>query len=121
MTPRALTLGSVERQNVGVIVTMREPCSGHLKTVHVPGRPLQALAEIVAEIDASDREWKIASICTPQTIFRDLQGTRFHPRDDRVQNSENFFLGSLKPPRLDLLDWSLRTHERDHRANPDWR
>lgn len=94
----------------GCIVTF-ENAQGERRVLHRWGPPEEVLQEIVAK--AKPDEY-VASISTPSTIARDLQG----PRPDSF-SSERTFLGRMG--RLDLLDprapATSKTHSRTRDRN----
>jgi len=100
-----LSLGSTERKQVGVIVTVRELETGTRLVLHEPGNPTQALAEVCDRLDALPGEWRVICLSTPATIHRDLQGTRLREGDDLLELPERPALARVG--RLDLLDASL--------------
>lgn len=70
-------LNSSERDRYGATVTLREQTSRETRVLARTGTAMDALREIVAEADAWEGDWRVLSISTPATIFRDLQGHRF--------------------------------------------
>lgn len=103
MRARELGISALDRRAAGGVVTLREVASGATLVRHVKGR---AWATGIAELaDSLPGDWRVVSISTPATVYRDLQGTRKHPWTDSVQFPEAGILGKID--RLDLLDASL--------------
>lgn len=99
------------RDEAGCIVTVKHQASGKLFSFHEPGPG--ALEAACERIDRAGGDWKILSYSSPQTITRDLDGSR-HRRAKTsdspiVEGPEALALGQVG--RLDLLDPSLH---RDH-------
>ena len=65
-----------ERDIYGATVTIRNQETRELRTLHHAGAPGPALREIVAEIDAAEGNWLVVAISSPNSIYRDLQGSR---------------------------------------------
>lgn len=86
----------------GVIVTMREQGSGELNTITRPGKPEQALRDICVLIDGAAGDWRIVTISTPNSIYRDLQADRQRDTDHRVDPPEQAMLNKIG--RRDLLE-----------------
>lgn len=89
-----------DRQSAGVIVTAREQTTGLRDVFHRAGP--DALRAVCDVIDALDGDWRVLSICTPDTIYRDLQGTRAAEWGAETSMPEPTMLGRIG--RLDLLD-----------------
>lgn len=89
-----------QRQNDGVLVTVRELDVGVVTVIHCTGQ--HALEQVCEQLDAMAGDWRVVSLCTPTTIYRDLQGTRKNVWADNVQFPEVQALGRIG--RLDLLD-----------------
>ncbi len=109
-SPRELSLGEYERKRIGCIVTAREQWTGELHVVHRSGTPREALRAISDELAALEGDWRVLSISTPATIYRDLQGTRQTEGFDRLALPELQWLHSLG--RFDLLDPSLEPRDK---------
>jgi hypothetical protein len=97
-----------DRDEAGVIVTLRRQDTRELYSLHVPGKRYEALQWIAAKIDASGQDWKVLCYSSPQTIVGDMHGKRL--TQDKygraiLDNPEARLLGAIK--RLDLLDPSL--------------
>ncbi len=73
---KLMNLTPGEREAYGVIATLRHQETQELKTIASCGAPLQAAKDLAAEIDAMGETWKIVAICSPASIYRDLQGSR---------------------------------------------
>lgn len=67
-----------ERAQFGVIGTAQNSATGKTVSMHRAGPPTIAVAEIAAEVDKLGANWKIVSLSTPASVYRDLQGTRYH-------------------------------------------
>ena len=93
-------INGVDRIRFGYIVTAREQDSDARWVLHRAGPG--ALVEICEVLDASEGNWRILTISTPETIYRDLQGTRLTVWRDVIENPEQRMLGGIG--RLDLLD-----------------
>lgn len=100
MPATELTISGQDRSAFGGIVTIREQTTDRREVLHCEGKGW--LERIVEDIDALEGDWRIVTISTPTTIYRDLQGTRAHPWTSSSQLPEPFMLGPLD--RLDLLD-----------------
>jgi hypothetical protein len=87
--PDLQTSGS-ERQRDGILVTLREQTSGHLKTVHETGPTREALERVCDYTESLEGDWKIVSVSTPGSIFRDLQGRRGQHEDARHEKNGGF-------------------------------
>lgn len=96
----------------GVIVTLEHDDGPPLLSFHKPGRVTDAMRAAVFACDALGASWRIVSISTPRSIFRDLQGPRTmrerEPRADETQREghdpRDFEARELsKLGRLDLL------------------
>lgn len=72
----------------GAIVTY-ENAAGKVLTFHEPGNIGQVLEHGWTEAQAWDPTFRIVSICTPQTIYTDLQGARM-PRKDHGSQTPIF-------------------------------
>lgn len=70
-------LSPAERRQHGVIVTARDQQTGERRTVHRAGdTTTRCLAAACAEVVSWGPQWMVATVSTPRSIFRDLQGTR---------------------------------------------
>lgn len=99
------------QRTAGVIVTCQHDDGPPLHTFHVPGGTGKAMARACELLDEMGAGWRVVSISTPATIFRDLQGTRYlleargdteHPYDlVDTRTAERSLLA--RAGRLDLL------------------
>lgn len=87
-----------ERKDYGVTVTVREQDSGEVDVIVAYGSLADALAGVCEQLDVRRGDWRIITISTPATIFRDLQGMR----DTVLQSIERNMLGRIG--RRDLLE-----------------
>lgn len=108
MRAATLILSGDERKAWGCTVTAHEQESGERIVLYRAGRG--ALAAICSTLDALEGDWRVASFSTPETIYRDLQGTRYREWGDEMQYPEVAALGHIG--RLDLLDPALEPHMR---------
>lgn len=101
------------RDRDGITTTWKNEY-GELLTVHRTGRPTRILAEIAAGVTRDDPTYRLVSYSTPDTILRDLQGTRMIRRRGNGRSTspavelklpESYTLGAIG--RLDLLHPSL--------------
>lgn len=120
MRGATLSLGGWQRSAFGCIVTAHEQETGRTDTLHEKGLPLSALRSICDRLDLREGSWRIVSVSTPETIFRDLQGTRRHEGRDLLQLPEQAMLARIG--RRDLLAPSLlpRDLSRGGRAGGLW-
>jgi hypothetical protein len=88
------------RREAGFLITIREQQTDERRILHQD--VLEALNRIAERIDALEGDWRVLSLCTPTSIYRDLQGTRKRPWGDAVQFPELSAFGRIH--RLDLLD-----------------
>lgn len=95
----SLSLTPRERGLYGVTATLRNRVNGKEETVARSGASKAALMQIVREVDAADGDWKIVTLSTPRTIFRDLQGAH---DTERVLSTENRLLTMVG--RMDLAE-----------------
>lgn len=100
-----LSLGSTERENVGVIVTARELQTGERIVLHEKGTTSDALRAVCQRLDRLGGDWRVLALATPATIYRDLQGTRLTESRDSLDIPERPALAKIG--RLDRLDPSL--------------
>lgn len=112
------------RDREGITTTWKNE-SGELLTVHRTGRPGRILAEIAADVTRLDPSYRLVSYSTPDTILRDLQGTRMLRKHSRNRHDvpgtelklpEPNALGKIG--RLDLLhpDLMAKDHDASFRA-----
>ncbi len=64
-----------KNRSFGVIVTA-ESDDGRMRSFHHPGASMTALELCCDDIELLGPGWRIVSVSTPRSIFRDLQGTR---------------------------------------------
>lgn len=111
MSVQVFETNGAERARYGVIVTAREQQTGRVKTMHQIGAPTGAIHEVVETLDSMEGDWKVVSISTPASIYRDLQGGRSVRADDQYEHrphlsdprtTEVSMLSRLG--RLDLLE-----------------
>lgn len=93
-----ITLTPAERMEYGVTLTVREQETLKVEAFCVNGPVMSALKEACDRIDAAEGDWKIVSISTPSSIFRDLQGA--HSKNRATPEQER--LGRIG--RADLLE-----------------
>jgi hypothetical protein len=112
--PREPELSIAARNEYGVIVTVREQRSRELRSLHEPGKRIEALRAVCARIDRLPGEWKIVCYSTPEMIEGDLRGPRLkrHPggKGSYLENPEALALARIR--RLDLLDPALAERRR---------
>jgi len=105
-SPKDLSLGSWERTRVGVIVTARELQTGERLVLHEEGTTTEGMRAVIARLDKLPGDWRVLCLCTPVTIFRDLQGTRLvEGKRDALVIPEREALSRIG--RIDRLDPSL--------------
>ncbi len=63
------------QKKYGLIVTFENP-AGQTLTLHREGPPKEALRQAIAIALAKDETYRVASVSSPETIYRDLQGSR---------------------------------------------
>lgn len=100
MPARELGINAQDRAAYGVIVTAREQTSDQRIVLHRSGR--DGLQQVCDVLDALVGDWRVLTVSTPATIYRDLQGTRAREWGAETQTPEPSVLG--KVGRLDLLD-----------------
>lgn len=100
MPAKSLAVAGRDRMEAGCIVTARNQVTDERWVLHKSGQ--DALAAVCRELDEAEGDWRILVISTPESVYRDLQGTRYTEWADRVLNPEVGQLGKLA--RLDLLD-----------------
>lgn len=106
----SLDMSSRERTKAGCIVTLREQKTGRREVRHLPGKTGDTLPLLAAELDARNaegEEWRVASISTPASVYRDLQGARGLAGVDCYSQDgdplvERGYLGRIG--RLDLIE-----------------
>ena len=101
MPASSLSLTANARDTYGVIVTMREQATGRLETKHEVGTTLVALEQVLTSFAQREEDWCVVCISTPQTVYRDLQGTRTGD-PDKVPRPEQQLLGRIG--RLKMLE-----------------
>jgi hypothetical protein len=104
--PQAVT--NRERDELGIIVTLREQQTRALFSMHVPGKRLEALRWLAEKLDATPGDWRLLCYSTAETIAGDLKGARSHKVQSsywEVDSPETLALGLIH--RLDLLDPKL--------------
>jgi len=100
MPATRLGMSGTALEEYGVIVTAREQMTDERIVLHRPGAG--ALKLICEGLDGLDGDWRVLTISTPRTIYRDLQGTRARELVDETQMPELRMLGQVG--RLDMLD-----------------
>lgn len=70
-----LNMGPGDR-DYGVIVTVQNQETGRLHSLHESGGAIDAVGRACDRIDEMGDAWKIVSVSSPRSVFRDLQGTR---------------------------------------------
>lgn len=82
----AIRLGPTEREKYGVIATL-EDGDGRRFAEQFVGRNATAVVVVLCRA----KGWRIVSLSTPETIYRDLQGTR-EPlnRDERGSRAKGY-------------------------------
>lgn len=68
-------LGGSQRRMYGCIVSFESP-DGQTLTLHVPGPPREAVRAALRAAQLRDPYLLVRSVSTPETVYRDLQGTR---------------------------------------------
>lgn len=103
-----LRISGPKRAVCGIIATLRNMTDGRMKSMHETGPFVTSVSKIAATCDALGPEWRIVSLSSPTSIFRDLQGTRNQRIGDGTRQAsydprtaECKLLGKIK--RLDLL------------------
>lgn len=97
-----------DRDDAGVIVTVREQKSGALRSLHEPGLRGPALYEVCKRIDRLPGDWKVVGYSTPSTVRSDLHGSRdtnsLSKQGSSNGNNSVERTALAKVRRLDLLD-----------------
>ena len=106
-----MSLGTVEREVFGATITIREQTSGSLRTLALTGQTsVNAIRSVCGQIDDMSGDWRVLTISTPPTIFRDMRGARITFGATRSGGStvmpEHGYLQRVG--RGDLLDPSVR-------------
>ena len=70
-------MGGESRRIYGCIVTFRNS-QGKTLSIHREGAPTKALKQAIAIALSHDETFKVISVSSPETIYRDLQGSREH-------------------------------------------
>lgn len=98
-----------ERDEAGVIVTIRNQGTDERLSLHEPGLRLDALRQVVARVDAMGGDWRVICYSTPLTILSDMQGQRALMRIDGQAHPHHPIEATVlsRVKRLDLLDPSL--------------
>ena len=104
-TPTSMPAGRApingeDRARFGGLVSIREIHTDERRTLHAQGKGY--IRRIAEQMDALPGTWRVVALCTPETIFRDLQGTRKDEWQMRVHYPEQDAFGKIG--RLDLLD-----------------
>lgn len=98
-----------DRDEEGIIVTLRDQQSRELYSLHVPGFKQDALRHVAEIIDGSGRDWRLLCYSTPALIAGDLSGPRLQATTKgtipHTDCPEAQALSKIK--RLDLLDPAL--------------
>lgn len=102
-TPRPLALNPNDRE-YGVIVTCSHIDGPPLWTFHIPGGSGNALKTACRMIDARGIGWRILSVSSPQSIYRDMSGTR---QDHSVRESVGRTTGSSNRRNEDPRSYEL--------------
>ena len=88
----------------GVIATLVR--GSQVVAIHCAGTPRFALRTVVKRCDRYG--WKIRTLSTPTTIYRDLQGTRMHAHSRRVDSLDTHGAGptdsQLALPEIFMLN-----------------
>ena len=100
MPAAQLNVNSYHRAVDGVTVTAREQATDERIVLHRTGS--DALRQVCDVLDEREGDWRVLTISTPTTIYRDLQGTRYRAWGDSTQCPEPHMLGIIG--RKDLLD-----------------
>lgn len=98
-----LVSGSDTRRVAGVIVTAREQLTRREIVLHRAG--VDVMESIIETLERKHGDWRVLCISSPETVYRDLQGTRLQSEIDDILLPERYALGRVG--RLDLLDPSL--------------
>jgi hypothetical protein len=104
-TDKLLSISPDQRNVVGVIVTAREQETDERIVLHKSGTTTEALLAVADDLDAREGVWRILTISTPTTVYRDLQGTRLQVRHDHLERPEHWWLARIN--RRDLMDPSI--------------
>jgi hypothetical protein len=94
-----------DRDEQGIIVTLRRQDTMELHAMHIAGKTGDALLYLAEKIDASGIPWRLLCYSTPRLIASDMQGGRTivsKSGSTIISNPEASALGSID--RLDLLD-----------------
>lgn len=99
---------NLQRENLGVIGTMREQTTGARFSLHEIGTKRVAVNRIAEWCDKQAGDWRVLSLSTPATVLGDLTQSRVSIHDGQegnVQSPERQLLGFIG--RTDLLDNSF--------------
>lgn len=103
-------LGGHSRRMYGVNVSFRNSV-GQTLSIHREGAPTIALKQAIAIALSHDETFKVTAVSNPETIYRDLQGSREQlersPDADGANNPAVKYPERSKVPAA-LLDDSLR-------------
>ena len=87
-------MSGLVREVDGITVTLREQTTGDMHTVVERGHVKDALSRVCHYADVLEGDWKIVSISTPSSIYRDLHGHRGQHREEGKDRD-----GSYADPR----------------------
>jgi Homeodomain-like domain-containing protein len=93
------------RDELGIIVTLREQRSRELFSMHIPGKSAEALLYLAARLDRLPEDWRLLCYSTPRTILGDLQGRYARQGITYLNDLEARMLTQVG--RIDLLDPEL--------------
>lgn len=110
-----LLSSSAERSETGIIVTARDRDAAAYLVLHRTGPRRAALRAVCAVLDSLEGDWRVLTISSPESVYRDLQGTRARPDADITPYPEPHALGVIG--RHDLLDPSLLARNADSRRD----
>lgn len=100
MPAKTLLMSGQDRRAYGVVATLREQNTDQRIVVHRKGpAPVEQVAELCDHLEG---DWRVLCISNPETVYRDLQGTRARQWADSIDFPETHMLGHID--RLDLLD-----------------
>jgi hypothetical protein len=98
-----------QRDEAGIIVTLRRQDTGELHAMHIPGKKDEALRHMAALIDRSGVDWRLLCYSSKQTIEGDLAKRRVVRTKPGMPAQlvaiEAMALGRIR--RKDLLDPSV--------------
>jgi hypothetical protein len=79
-----LSIRGEDRKAYGAIFSLRHAETGETTAVHLVGARIDCARRIAALIDATGEAWRVVCVSTPESIYRDLQGSRNLPAGLRI-------------------------------------